>query len=51
MLSPTESKPDILDRYSHIQHEFELKGGYSYRARTEASLLGVGFSREAFLLS
>lgn len=35
------------DRYSSLQHEFELKGGYSYRARTEAALLGVGFSKEA----
>ncbi len=42
------SQPEhaILDRYSHLQHEFELKGGYSYRARTEAALLGVGFSKQ-----
>ena len=42
------SQPDraILDRYSHLQHEFELKSGYSYRARTEAALLGVGFSKQ-----
>jgi ATP-binding cassette subfamily F protein 3 len=38
---------DTLDRYSHVQHEFELKGGYSYRARTESALQGVGFSRDA----
>src|SRR6185295_14896118 len=44
----TETHREILDRYSHIQHEFELKGGYSYRPRTEAALLGVGFSKEAF---
>src|SRR5437879_7455195 len=43
-----EQRRDILDRYSELQHEFELKGGYSYRARTEAALLGVGFSRKAF---
>ena len=42
-----ESRPDILDRYSHLQHEFELKGGYSYRSRTEGALLGVGFSKDA----
>jgi ATP-binding cassette subfamily F protein 3 len=36
-----------LDRYSHLQHEFELNGGYSYTARTEAALLGVGFSKTA----
>ena len=39
--------PDVLDRYSRLQHEFELKDGYSYRAHTEAALLGVGFSKEA----
>src|SRR2546422_7935536 len=32
---------DVLDRYSKLQHEFELKGGYSYRARAEAALHGV----------
>src|SRR5207247_2266648 len=37
---------DVLDRYSRLQHEFELKGGYSYRARTEAALLGVGFPKD-----
>src|SRR5262245_61300917 len=43
----TTPAPAALDRYSHLQHEFELKGGYSYRARTEAALQGVGFSRDA----
>jgi ATP-binding cassette subfamily F protein 3 len=42
------SARDVLDRYSQLQHEFELKGGYSYRARTEAALHGVGFSANAF---
>jgi ATP-binding cassette subfamily F protein 3 len=37
------------ERYSSLQHEFELKGGYSYRARTEAALLGVGFARDALI--
>jgi ATP-binding cassette subfamily F protein 3 len=40
-------RPEIVDRYSRLQHEFELKGGYSYRARTEAALHGVGFSKDA----
>ena len=42
------SARDVLDRYSHVQHAFELKGGYSYRARTEGALHGVGFSDDAF---
>ena len=37
----------LLERYSTLQHEFELKGGYRFRAMTEAALQGVGFSREA----
>lgn len=43
----SEPRPGTLERYSQLQHEFELKGGYSYRARTEAALLGVGFAKEA----
>ena len=43
----SDPQPDVLDRYSTLQHEFELKGGYTYRARTEAALLGVGFAKDA----
>ncbi len=38
---------EVHERYSQLQHEFELKGGYRFRAMTEASLLGVGFSKTA----
>jgi ATP-binding cassette subfamily F protein 3 len=37
---------ELLHRYSELQHRFEFKGGYSYRARTEAALFGVGFTRD-----
>ena len=40
--SPAE---DLLERYSSLQHEFDLKGGYKFRAVTEAALLGVGFDK------
>jgi ATP-binding cassette subfamily F protein 3 len=43
----TSHDKTALERYSQIQHEFELKDGYSYRARTEAALMGVGFRRDA----
>jgi ATP-binding cassette subfamily F protein 3 len=43
----TREDSGIIERYSALQHEFELKGGYTYRARTEAALLGVGFSKES----
>lgn len=45
----TGTETAVLDRYSHLQHEFELKGGYSYTARTEAALQGVGFSKDALI--
>jgi len=41
------SSEDLLDRYSALQHRFELNGGYKFRAIAEAALLGVGFAREA----
>jgi ATP-binding cassette subfamily F protein 3 len=41
------SSEDLLDRYSALQHRFELNGGYKFRAMAEAALLGVGFAREA----
>src|SRR5690349_4793404 len=36
----------ILERYSDLQHEFELEGGFEYTARAEAILQGLGFDRE-----
>jgi ATP-binding cassette subfamily F protein 3 len=39
--------PALLERYSTLQHAFELHGGYRFRAMTEAALLGVGFSKDA----
>src|SRR5262249_16151738 len=32
--------------YSTLQHQFELRGGYRFRAMTEAALLGIGFSKQ-----
>jgi ATP-binding cassette subfamily F protein 3 len=36
---------DALERYSLLQHEYEVGGGYTYRAQTEAVLNGVGFQK------
>src|ERR1044072_3868217 len=36
----------ILERYSDLQHEFELEGGFEYAAKAEAILQGLGFDRE-----
>ena len=43
-----DSDPELLSRYSKIQEDFEFRGGYSYRARTEGALFGVGFTRNQF---
>src|SRR6476620_1480066 len=40
----------ILERYSDLQHEFELEGGFEYTARAEAILQGLGFEREVWSL-
>ncbi len=48
----TESSGRDLDRimheYSEAQHAFEHEGGFSYQARAESVLLGLGFSKEDF---
>ena len=40
----------VLERYSDLQHEFELEGGFEYTARAEAILQGLGFEREMWSL-
>src|ERR1043165_1832982 len=40
----------ILERYSDLQHEFELEGGFEYAARAEAILQGLGFDRDMWSL-
>ncbi len=48
----TESSGAELDRvmheYSDAQHEYEHEGGFSYHARAEAVLLGLGFKKDEF---
>jgi ATP-binding cassette subfamily F protein 3 len=48
----TEVSGDELDRvmheYSDAQHAYEREGGFSYHARAEAVLLGLGFEKSEF---
>jgi ATP-binding cassette subfamily F protein 3 len=47
MASPDVADLDaVLASYSDLQHRFEEEGGFTYAARAEAVLLGLGFSRE-----
>lgn len=42
----TDHSQEILDRYADLQIAFEHADGFSYAARAEAILLGLGFPRE-----
>jgi ATP-binding cassette, subfamily F, member 3 len=48
----SEAQGELLDRimhdYSDAQHAYELQGGFSYHARTEAVLLGLRFTKAEF---
>src|SRR5207248_7200333 len=41
----------VLRQYQTAQHEFDLAGGYAWRHRLEATLLGVGLPRESWDLN
>ncbi len=38
----------ILERYSDLQHEFEREDGFTYGAKAETILQGVGFDRDSW---
>jgi ATP-binding cassette subfamily F protein 3 len=38
----------VLGKYQDVQHEFELAGGYAWRHKLEATLLGVGLERDVW---
>ena len=47
LLKQLESKPDdadLLDKYSHALHDFEVAGGYEMEHRSAEVLEGLGFS-------
>src|ERR1043165_964612 len=50
MAEPGDELDKILERYSDLQHEFELEGGFEYTARAEAILQGLGFERDMWSL-
>jgi ATP-binding cassette subfamily F protein 3 len=43
-----EALDKILRQYQQVQHEFDLAGGYAWRHKLEATLLGVGLERQAW---
>jgi ATP-binding cassette, subfamily F, member 3 len=42
----TDHSQEVLDRYADLQIRFEHADGFSYAAKAEAILLGLGFNRE-----
>jgi ATP-binding cassette, subfamily F, member 3 len=43
-----EALDKVLRHYQQTQHDFELAGGYAWRHKLEATLLGVGLGRETW---
>lgn len=41
---------EVLEKYADLQSEFEREDGFTYTAKAEAILLGLGFSKEKWLL-
>jgi len=40
----------VLEKYTNVQGEFDAAGGYAWQHKMEATLLGVGLSRETWEL-
>jgi ATP-binding cassette subfamily F protein 3 len=38
----------VLAKYTDVQHEFDLAGGYAWQHKMEATLLGVGLGRDVW---
>ncbi len=43
-----EGMETFLERYNRLHHEFELKGGYTFRSEITGVLKGLGFAEEDF---
>jgi len=46
----TDHSAEVLDRYADLQIAFEQADGFTYAARAEAILLGIGFSKDMWEL-
>jgi ATP-binding cassette, subfamily F, member 3 len=46
--SAGEDLERVMDAYSEAQHAYEHDGGFSYHARAESVLLGLGFTKDEF---
>ncbi len=46
----TDASEEVLEKYAELQIEFEHEDGFSYAARAEAILLGLGFAKDTWSL-
>ncbi|MEP6848321.1 MAG: ABC-F family ATP-binding cassette domain-containing protein, partial [Acidobacteriota bacterium] len=42
----TDASEEVLEKYADLQHAFELADGFTYAAKAESILLGLGFAKE-----
>jgi ATP-binding cassette subfamily F protein 3 len=43
-----EALEKVLEKYTQVQHDFDLAGGYAWQHKLEATLLGIGLDRETW---
>ena len=43
-----DASSDVLEEYAELQTEFENRDGFSYTAKAEAILFGIGFDKESW---
>lgn len=46
-----DASEEVLEKYAELQTEFENRDGFSYTAKAEAILLGIGFDKEFWELN
>lgn len=44
------ANPEVIEQYGKLQHEFELRGGYTYVTRVKQVLAGLGFDESDYAL-
>ena len=43
--------PDVIEQYGKLQHDFEMRGGYTFETRIRQVLTGLGFDADDYGLS
>ncbi len=46
----TDASEEVLEKYAELQNEFEHEDGFSYAAKAEAILLGLGFPKNTWTM-